>query len=617
MDDGQMDGTRIDREVRSLGELAIGVLSLDGRWVRVDDRLSVAVGRDQEWLLANPATAAMHPEDRAGAQATLSMVLQGVVDDRSWELRWVAGDGTVRRGRVTVALVRDGQGVPSHAVVVLENLDRRVRVVTELVDAACRDDLTGLLNRAGVYAEVRSWLEQHRAVGVVFCDLDRFKVINDALGHQVGDELLSAVAGRLAGAAPPGALVARVGGDEFLVVVPDCADDAGLLAAANRLCEVFTDPISCAGHLLTVGVSAGAVLAAPGADVVVAVRDADVAMYVAKRGRGDGAVLYTDAMGAVARRRLQVETALRQALASHRITVVYQPVVHLDTGRWDGVEVLARWTDPDLGVVEPDEFIAIAEDLGLIRQLTQQIVHRAFSDLATWYRAGWADGLRCGVNISAGDLADAGLVSWIVDIARQYGISPAVLALEVTETTLLRAGKDAVAVLRSLDALGSIVTLDDFGTGYSRLGHLRELPVRGVKIDESLVSGPPHTGTTSIAAADGGPGLADAALVTAVVSLAHDLNLRVLIEGVETRAQHHQARVAGCRLGQGYLYARPMTGPDVAEHLLASTPHLPTASRPDDPRSPWGDAAARGTTGAGVRALPPDPVTPPPSPGAP
>lgn len=289
---------------------------------------------------------------------------------------------------------------------------------------------------------MRSWLEQHRPVGVVFCDLDRFKVVNDALGHQEGDELLAAVAGRLSGAAPPGALVARVGGDEFLVAVPDCADDGVLLAAANRLCGVFTDPVSCAGHLLTVGVSAGAVLAAPGADVVMAVRDADVATYVAKRGRGgDRAVLHTDAMGAAARRRLQVETALRQALASHRITVVYQPVVHLDTGRWDGVEVLARWTDPDLGVVQPGEFIAIAEDLGLIRHLTRQVVHLAFTDLAAWYRAGWADGLRCGLNISAGDLADASLVSWIVDVAEQHGISPSVLALEVTETTPLRAGK--------------------------------------------------------------------------------------------------------------------------------------------------------------------------------
>ncbi|UZJ24150.1 EAL domain-containing protein [Rhodococcus antarcticus] len=586
MDDVLMDGTRIDREVRSLSELAIGVLSLDGRWVRVDDRLSSALGRPREWLLTNPATAVVQPGDRATAEAELGMVLTGVAGDRSWEARWVTAEGSVRRGMVTVALVRDGQGVPSHAVVVLADVDRRVRVVTELVNAASRDDLTGLLNRAGGYAGVRSWLEQHRAVGVVFCDLDRFKVINDALGHQVGDEVLAAVAGRLAGAAPPGALVARVGGDEFLVAVRDCADDGVLLAAATRLCEVFTDPVSCAGHLLAVGVSAGAVLAAPGADVVMAVRDADVAMYVAKRGRGARVVLYTDAMGAGARRRLQVETALRQALAAHRITVVYQPMVHLDTGRWDGLEVLARWTDPDLGVVNPGEFIAIAKDLGLIRQLAQQVVRLAFTDLAAWYEAGWADGLRCGLNISAGDLADASLVSWIADVAEQHGISPSVLALEVTDNPAPSRGGRGRRPGRSRRAgftghpgrLRHRVLPSRPSAGAPRARH-QDRPVPRQRT--------PHTGTTSIPPADGGPGLADAALVTAVVSLANDLDLRLLIEGIETRAQHHQARVAGCRLGQGYLYARPMTGPDVAEHLLASAPTC-RAPPPGPARDPCG-----------------------------
>lgn len=572
-----MSGRGVSYQVRSLSELAIGVLDLQGRWVRVDAQLSQAVGRPREWLLANPATAAVHPEDRAAVDAALALLLRGLVSDRRWEMRWVAADGAVRRGSVTVALMRDERGAPSQAVVVLENLERRHRVVTELVTAASRDDLTGLLNRAGAYSALRSWQQQGRQVGVVFADLDRFKVVNDALGHQVGDELLTAVAGRLVGAAPPGALVARMGGDEFLVAVPGCPDESTVLAVANRLCSAFVDPVSCSGHLLTVSISAGAVMTGPADDVVLAVRDADVAMYVAKRDRGGGAVGYTDAMGATVRRRLQVETALRDALTHQRITTVYQPTVHLDTGRWSGVEVLARWTDPDLGEVSPDEFITVAEDLGLIRQLTQQVAHRAFTDLAGWYASGHARGLRFALNISAGDLADASLVSWIVALAAEHDISPSVLALEVTETTLLRAGSDAVAVLEGLDTLGSLVTLDDFGTGYSRLGHLRELPVRAIKVDRSLVSGPPHRGAPRIPDADGGPGLADAPMVTALVALATHLDLRVLVEGIETRDQHDQATAAGCRLGQGYYYARPMSGEAIAGHLRDSAPHLPVA----------------------------------------
>lgn len=572
----------VPREVRSLSEVAIGVLGLDARWVRVDGRFAAAVGRSQEWLLANPGTAAVHPDDRPEVDTVLAQVLRGDVSDRRWEVRWVAASGAVRRGSVTVALVRDGHGAPAHAVVVLEDLGRRHRVVRELVDAASRDGLTGLPNRAGAHATLGSWLASGRAVGVVFCDLDRFKVVNDALGHQVGDALLTAVAGRLAGAAPGAALVARMGGDEFLVGVPDCPDDDGVLAVAERLCAAFADPVSCVGHLLTVSVSAGAVLAEPGAAVAPAVRDADIAMYAAKRERTGGAVLYTEEMGAVVRRRLQVETALREALADDRLTPVYQPVVDTSTGRWDGVEVLARWTDPVLGVVSPSEFITVAEDLGLIRQLTQQITVQAFTDLAGWYAAGHADGLRLGLNISAGDLADASLVGWILATADRFGICPAVLALEVTETTLLRAGTDAVAALEELDARGAIVTLDDFGTGHSRLGHLRELPVRAIKIDLSLVSGPPHRSAPALAPADGGPGLADAPLVTALVALAAHLDLRILVEGIETRAQHRQARDAGCRLGQGYYYGRPVTAQDLLATLVRTGPQVDAALLLDD-----------------------------------
>jgi len=261
--------------------------------------------------------------------------------------------------------------------------------------------------------------------------------------------------------------------------------------------------------------------------VDVAVCHADIAMYEAKRASSTVPLLYTETMGARIQRRQQVETALRAALATRPLTIVYQPVIYLGTGRWGGAEVLARWDDEVLGVVDPEEFIAVAED--------------------------------------------AGLVSWFGALLDQHTIAPRMLVLEVTETTLLHAGQDTVQVLQELDALGAEVALDDFGTGYSSLGDLRTLPVRQIKIDRSFISGL----TPDPAAGDG---VTDLQFVAGIVALADHLGMQVLAEGVETEQQHRDVLAAGCFSAQGYLYEKPLTAADMVNKLRNYAPQLPTAT---------------------------------------
>jgi len=565
------------QQARSVGVVAIGVLGLDGRWVRVDEEFGDVLGRPREWLLAWPATAVVHPEDRAVVQAMLGRVLRGEIADRRWQIRWVTARGVVRSGPVTVVLLRSAHGAPQQAVVVVENLERRRIVLADLHDAASRDDLTGLQSRAGAYSRLRSWLEAGRGAGLVFCDVDRFKIVNDALGHRVGDLLLIAVGERLVGAAPPEAVVARMGGDEFLIAVPGCTTDAAVVAVATRIQEAFAEPVSVERHVLAVSVALGAVLAAPDTvdggrgGVDVAVCHADIAMYEAKRASSTVPLLYTETMGARIQRRQQVETALRAALATRQLTIVYQPVIYLGTGRWGGAEVLARWDDEVLGVVDPEEFIAVAEDAGLICELTQQVAKQACADLEAWHTEGLATELRLGFNISAGDLTDASLVSWFGALLDQHTIAPRMLVLEVTETTLLHAGQDTVQVLQELDALGAEVALDDFGTGYSSLGDLRTLPVRQIKIDRSFISGL----TPDPAAGDG---VTDLQFVAGIVALADHLGMQVLAEGVETEQQHRDVLAAGCFSAQGYLYEKPLTAADMVNKLRNYAPQLPTAT---------------------------------------
>jgi diguanylate cyclase (GGDEF)-like protein len=425
---------------------------------------------------------------------------------------------------------------------------------------AADDALTGLANRALFLDRLRSLAATGSPLAVLFLDLDDFKLVNDGWGHETGDRLLCEVADRLRSAVRPGDLVARLGGDEFTVLCEGVSGEREALAIAGRLREALVEPFEIAGQRRLVRASIGCRVAtargcpkghrstrngplggAPDEFTAEALlRDADVAMYQAKDKGRNRIELYSEETRKRIVRRLEVEQELRSALETGGLAVHYQPQVDLLTGSVVGVEALARWKHPRLGDVSPAEFIAVAEETGLIGPLGSLVLEQTCRQLAAWH----SQGLRIAatVNVSAHQLDDPGFAD---DVARHIGaagLPPSSICLELTESALMGAGADPRRVLTSLKGLGVYVAIDDFGTGYSSLASLKRLPVEVVKVDRSFVDG---LGTDP----------EDSAIVAAILSLAHAMGLHVVAEGVETPLQAAELVALGCTVGQGFLWS--------------------------------------------------------------
>ena len=422
---------------------------------------------------------------------------------------------------------------------------------------AFHDALTGLPNRAWFAAHLAATLARApTSVAVLFLDLDRFKVINDSLGHERGDELLVAVAARLRACAEPGAAVARLGGDEFTVLLAGAtAADARRLA--GRILAALRAPLALAGREIVVSASIGIALGGAGATgAAELLRDADTAMYRVKHGGGAGVALFDAGMNAAAVARLERETDLRRAIAAGELALAYQPKVELRTGRIIGVEALMRWHHPRDGLLSPTDFIPLAEETGLILPLGHWALAEACRQARVWLER-WPGRppLVMSVNLSARQFRQPRLAAAIADILRETGLPASSLQLEITESAVMDDLDAAVATLRDLRARGLRLALDDFGTGHSSLSYLKRFPLDMLKIDKAFVAGL-------------GRDAEDTAIVGAVIALAHILGMQVTAEGVETAEQAHLLRELACELGQGYLFARPLT-PEGLETWLA------------------------------------------------
>jgi diguanylate cyclase (GGDEF)-like protein/PAS domain S-box-containing protein len=445
-----------------------------------------------------------------------------------------------------------------------DDITARRAVEDQLRHDALHDALTGLPNRH-LFMErlARAVLQEKRREGyrfaVLFLDLDRFKVVNDSLGHGVGDELLVAVAGRLRGCVRETDTVGRFGGDEFAVLLDDIGAVEDALRAADRIQAALTAPVALSGYEVFTSASIGIALSSTAyGRPEHLMRNADMAMYRAKAGGMGRHELFDRAMHALALTRLQMETDLRRAIERGELSLHYQPIVNLRTGRIAGVEALLRWLHPERGWIAPDDFVPSAEETGLILQIGRRVISDACAQLRAWQaRTPAAAELGLSVNLSVRQFSQADLLDQVGAALEASGIEPHLLRVEITESVVVDNVEAAAATLGRLRALGARVYLDDFGTGYSSLGSLHRLPIDALKVDRSF--------TARIGEAGGSQ------MVRTVATIARNLDLAVVVEGIETAEQLAAVRAMGCEYAQGYLFS-PALDPDALLALLEAGP---------------------------------------------
>ncbi len=440
----------------------------------------------------------------------------------------------------------------------LMDITERKRAEARLAFVAQHDGLTGLPNRVLLRQRLDELLAHTRRTGdkvaVLFLDLDGFKIINDTLGHAIGDKLLNAVARRLRSSLREEDSVARLGSDEFAVVQAGCGrpEDAALLA--KRLLGALNEPYLFDGHTVVSNASIGIAMApGDGDDSERLLKNADMALSRAKS-EGRGTFSFFEAgMDARAQTRRRIETDLREAIENKILKPYYQPLIDLKTGRITGVEALARWPHPERGMIAPGDFIPVAEETGLICPLGNMMLRRACMDAASWPEA-----VRVAVNLSTLQFRAGNLLSIVMDALKQSGLPPKRLELEITESLLLEKSDEVLATLHALRALGVRISMDDFGTGYSSLSYLRSFPFDKIKIDQSFVRGLASNRDAQ-------------AIVRSIVSLGVGLGVTITAEGVETEAELSYLRAEGCHEGQGFLFSKARPNNEIVELLTAQS----------------------------------------------
>ncbi|GAC1526729.1 MAG: hypothetical protein NVS3B1_16390 [Marmoricola sp.] len=491
----------------------------------------------------------VHPADREHIMAVHQRSLR-TLEPYEMEERIIWPDGQVRTLASWGEVIADDEGTPTRMVGICWDITDRREIEALLVQQALHDHLTGLPNRALLIdrlTQAVGGLQRHPgAVAVLFIDVDRFKNINDSLGHEAGDDVLVTLSRRIAGAIRPEDTVARFGGDEFVVLCPALDGlEAGLEIAA-RLQEAVAQPMVLGGSEIVVTISTGVRTATSGAvPPGTLLRDADAAMYRAKRDGRARTVVFDETMRTEAIGRLDTEMELRRAIAMDQLDVRYQPVVDIATGAITGFEALARWEHSTRGSVPPTEFIPVAEETGLIVPLGEWVLDRACGQLRQWqHQHPELDDLVMSVNLSGVQLRQPDLLDRVTAVLDQTAIDPKNLNLEITESVLMHDPLETLRVLRDLKRLGVQLSIDDFGTGYSSLAYLKRCPVDALKIDRTFVDG---LGTDPD----------DSAIVTAVLALTSSLGLTSIAEGIETPAQLSALASLGCEKAQGFLLGRP------------------------------------------------------------
>jgi diguanylate cyclase (GGDEF)-like protein/PAS domain S-box-containing protein len=537
-----------EKRYRSAMEHAgVGMALMNSKFeiVNVNEALCEFVGRAEHELIGRSWSLVTNSDDLAMEAELFDRISRGELDSFRRVERFTDSRGQLLYGDVTVAAARDDDGsvvlLTKQVVDITEQTTSRRR----LADLAARDPLTSLSNRSTVMQAIERALttagEDAERVGVLFADLDNFKLINETLGHIAGDELLKAVAERFTTYLGREAVVGRFGGDEFVIVAPQPADESLLTYYAHLMTQSLLDDFYIAGRRVVMTTSVGAALSRPGSTATGLLQDADVALSEAKRDGKARWRIFDLRMADAAMARLETEAALRVALEQDEFIVHYQPIHQLSDNRRTGFEALVRWNHPEHGLLTPDSFLPVAEDSSLITVIGAQVLARVCQDMQ-----GRPDsGDHVAVNVSAIEIAQPQWFDATLATIEDSGIDPTRLTIELTETAVMSTRRDLSLDLRRLRDLGVGIHVDDFGTGYSSIALLRDLPVTGIKLDRSFVTSLSEPDSASYALAEG------------LASLAFSIGLIGVAEGIETPVQSAFLRGMGWTHGQGYLFGKP------------------------------------------------------------
>lgn len=544
-----------------LAPIGMAIKTLEGQFLRVNQSLCDTLKYSSQELLNYTWADVIDSSDLSAFLMLYEKLRQGDVPSFKVESRYRSKDGRLVFGILQVALVRDAEGQPLHLISQFMDITDRKRAEDQLLYSALHDTLTQLPNRSLLterleHALRRAQRQENYIFAVLFIDLDRFKIINDSLGHQVGDELLIAIGQKLKMLVRAADTVARLGGDEFVVLIDPIDDLNHAIRVADRIANALQSSFHIGGRDVFITSSIGITLSSRNyqhaSDLL---RDADLAMYRAKEKGKARYEVFNQELYAQVREQLQLESDLRQALEQQEFLVYYQPIVSLKTDEVIGFEALLRWQHPTRGLITPGEFIAVAEEMGLIVPLGNWVLQTACRQMQRWRQQFQATALKVSVNLSVKQLKEPNFLEKIDQILQQTGLPGHSLQLELTEGTLIDEVERLIEILSQLCARSIELSIDDFGTGYSSLNYLHRFPVSHLKIAQAFVSRIGEQGENG-------------EIVETIITLAHQLGMQTIAEGIETPQQLAHLKALNCEAAQGYWFARPLAQTD-AEALVA------------------------------------------------
>jgi diguanylate cyclase (GGDEF)-like protein/PAS domain S-box-containing protein len=540
---------------------AVGIAHVDarGRFVWCNGRLKSMLGYSGDDLLGVTVWEVSHPEDIHVTDIGRARLHAGEIESLKAEKRYLRKDGTTIWVRITSALRRSDTGVTLYDISVVEDISDRKVAEDRVEYLATHDELTRLPNRAmfGQMLEhaIESAQRHHRRCAVLFIDLDRFKFVNDSLGHEAGDLLLKEMADRISQCMRKSDVLARLGGDEFVVLLEEESDSAAAADVAKRILSRVLAPIDIMGHECRVTASIGiATFPVDARDAATLMKHADMAMYVAKEEGKNNYQFFSPHSSQMSVERLVLETHLARALEREEFSVQYQSRVDMATGEIKGTEALIRWWNQELGTLSPAQFIPAAEDSGLIVPIGKWVLRTACEQNVAWQRRGLPR-IIMSVNLSPRQFKDAGLLDDIADVLQATGMAPELLELEITESMIMHNVDHAAEKAAAIKNLGVRLAIDDFGTGYSSLSQLKRFPIDTLKVDRSFVRDLPENSE-------------DRAITEAIIALGKALGVTVVAEGVETERQHQFLRAKACDEMQGFYFSKPCHPNAFADLLL-------------------------------------------------